>query len=356
MFRTISDLVRSLDRAGLSVQTATIAATARPSVFFLRRQVPDDGLPAGTSKIGGIPDLPADFAWPERPPYPDAEARAAKTRETGSRLVELQRRMRDSADLPREVRLGITNEILLDIARRYEDLAVLQHESLPHAFVGQVDLGGLSGAPGLDPLLPDRGLLSFFADLGEGEVRVAWHDVPKDALRRRPLPAALVAYHERFDERRHGGSSDWAALKQAETLHPVSGIAVPDHWRAFFGDTGDAARLRSWFETAAYQLELKAPADFGSASGNFGDHLGGWPAVIQDNVEDDLARAAGQTPITVPGRTPWRHLFSFGAEYYGGTRLVATEVAGDGNTYVMMREEDLRARRFERAASVYQQT
>jgi hypothetical protein len=56
-----------------------------------------------------------------------------------------------------------------------------------------------------------------------------------------------------------------------------------------------------------------------------------------------------------PGVTPWRHIFSWGAERYQGTRCMATK-AGDGARYVLMHEDDLNARRFDRVRNTHQRT
>jgi hypothetical protein len=56
------NLEQSLKEAGLGAENRDIAATLRPVVLFLQQQAPDTSLPVGTSKIGGDPDLPEDFA------------------------------------------------------------------------------------------------------------------------------------------------------------------------------------------------------------------------------------------------------------------------------------------------------
>ena len=89
-FLSVHDLERSLQSAGLQAQSRDIAATLRPVILFLRQQVPDAPLPAGISKIGGDPDLPADFAWPERPPLADADQRARAIERRGSETAKRQ--------------------------------------------------------------------------------------------------------------------------------------------------------------------------------------------------------------------------------------------------------------------------
>lgn len=85
-FRTEWDLRRSLADAGLNVLADRVLATARPSLQFVRRQQPDDALTSGTSKLGGLPDLPQGFAWPHRPPPADADEHIRALREQRVRL------------------------------------------------------------------------------------------------------------------------------------------------------------------------------------------------------------------------------------------------------------------------------
>jgi Domain of unknown function (DUF1963) len=49
-------------------------------------------------------------------------------------------------------------------------------------------------------------------------------------------------------------------------------------------------------------------------------------------------------------------LFSYGAEYYAEDMQIDRAMGGDGNFYILIRDEDLAARRFERAGHVYQST
>jgi hypothetical protein len=145
----------------------------------------------------------------------------------------------------------------------------------------------------------------------------------------------------------------WANLTQAEVLYPVSAVMVPDHWKhAFSNGSATAAAIHDWFDSGDRQIDFRAERETIEASANFGDHLGGWPQTIQRNPEDAL----GDDPIIEPGHTPWRHIFSFGGENWDGTRLIALEETSDGNTYIMMRQTDLTARRFELARAIHQRT
>lgn len=58
-------LERMIDDAGLSDHKPAIIASARPSIHLtLKPVLIEDAMPAGISKIGGLPDLPRPFNWP----------------------------------------------------------------------------------------------------------------------------------------------------------------------------------------------------------------------------------------------------------------------------------------------------
>ncbi|HYW12673.1 MAG TPA: YwqG family protein [Longimicrobium sp.] len=133
-------LAGRLAEAGVGPHAAPLAAMAKPCIHLLSAAPEDGEPPAGASRIGGAPDLPAGAAWP------------------------------------------VWN-------------------GAPLSFIAQVDLATTVGMPGAE-VLPDAGLLSFFyeveayrwgddpADLGSWRVLYTPPDVP---LRRLPFPEALSA-------------------------------------------------------------------------------------------------------------------------------------------------------------------
>src|SRR5262249_25144060 len=158
-FRSAHDLEQSLRAAGLDSQSRDIAATLRPVVLFLRCQVPDASVPIGVSKIGGDPDLPDDFDWPERPPPADAQRRAEAIGQRGvttaRRLEEMRRDMPDSPFSPEDI------DAIVD---KHRGMAAVLHITMPLAFVAQLDLGTLAPQAGFPDDFPGTGLLSIFAD------------------------------------------------------------------------------------------------------------------------------------------------------------------------------------------------
>lgn len=355
-FRSIGDIEQSLWSAGLGAEARNVAATARPTVLFVRQQVSDETLPAGTSKMGGDPDLPAGFAWPERPALADAEARAEAIRQ---QAAQTRRTIEDNPDWYPH----FTPAMLDDLSARHAGQAAMMFATLPLAFVAQLNLAALSAEAGFPEDFPDTGLLSLFTDVRGGDLAVAWHDGPDSALARRSWPQALGDYFDTYGPGAEAnGSPAWAALAKAERLHPFSALTVPHHWKyAFPQGSPRAARLWDWlggpppahdfFPGVDDVMSDPTQADRVNTA-NFGDRLGGWPDDIQGPAESEMdGRVVG-----APGTTPWRHIFSYGAEFFGETRTIPQLSGGDGNTFVIMHEDDLAARRFARARSTYQQT
>ncbi len=342
-FRSTDALEAVLRDAGLDAWVGRVVATARPSILFRREQVPDAALPLGASKLGGAPTLPAGFRWPTRPAHPDAARLAARERQSGATRRDLLAQTREER-LARPLQPG---ERAIELAEldaataRSEFVAGCFARPFPLAFVAQLNLADLSGQAGFDPHLPPTGTLSIFCDATECEpkaVYVAWSD---ELGTRHDAPADLVDYYTATCADTIG---PWQALTQAEALVPFSAVDIPDHWRAH-GVVGP------WLDACS---TYRPPgADGGGNNASFGDRLGGWAADIQGNPEDELQDGSR---IHRPGDTPWRHLFSWGGEYWGGTRLVPIEGLYDGNAFVMMTEHDLAGARFGQARLVMQFT
>ena len=60
-----SDLVAAFDAAGIAGLTKDIDALAKSSIRLVTTAVDETTLEIGTSKIGGTPDVPLNFTWPE---------------------------------------------------------------------------------------------------------------------------------------------------------------------------------------------------------------------------------------------------------------------------------------------------
>jgi hypothetical protein len=352
-FRTIEDLTTSLEAGGLADKAAAIAATARPAILFVREQRNDGTLPPATSKLGGDPDLPYDVPWPQRAPLTDAVRRAEDIRMTGAHVRTALAR----ADADASMRAYLDRQSAID------ELKIAQlFKPSPLAFVAQLNLEQLASMFELPAELPRSGLLSLFRDVLSEQIALQWHEGPADRLRRRAMPDALQDYAKRCGPAALYAepSMDWDRLSMAEVFHPFAAITVPHHWTSAF-PAGSALHTRMWdwfqdhengFMPGIDDLADIRPEAPGQQIGNFGDRLAGWPDCIQGDVEADLA---GER-MRVPGQTAWRHLLSYGAEYFGDTRLLPPDGSGDGNTFVMLNEADMLFRRFGQARIVYQQT
>lgn len=61
-----AQLLAALENNGLGSLAAEILALAKPAVQFTVSRRPDAGIPIGSTKVGGDPDLPSDLDWPLR--------------------------------------------------------------------------------------------------------------------------------------------------------------------------------------------------------------------------------------------------------------------------------------------------
>lgn len=352
-FRSTYDLEKSLWAAGLGAESRDIAATVRPAILFVRQQQLDDPLPVGTSKIGGYPDLPHDFIWPQRPAFADAPKRAEALHQRGSMIREgLEQLQRDHPET------HISTDHLDGVVARHKGMAAYMYVPMPLAFVAQINLSTLVHQAGFPADFPDTGLLSIFSDITGEQFSVHWHP-ETTTLERHMWPHRLVDYSDRFGQgaERRDGSWQWDRLTHAEVLFPFSALTVPHHWKyAFPHGSAKWTRVWDWFQEGAHKQAFHPSAELvggdDTTTANFGDRLGGWPSDIQGNAEQDI----DNSEITSPGLTPWRHLFSWGAESYTGTRTMPHDMGGDGNTFLILHEDDLAARHFDRVKSIYQQT
>ncbi|MFC3691146.1 YwqG family protein [Chenggangzhangella methanolivorans] len=357
-YRTVEHLKASLWRAKLPTYADAIARSVKPVILFLRVQAQDDGLPVAASKMGGVPDLPDGFAWPTRGPYPDAAERARRALDFARDTAAKWEKQVDGPLEPHQRR--IPREEIDRLKTAGDARARAFGEPFPLAFVGQIDLAAMASEPGFDADLPRTGLLSVFEDVTDSDLAetpaLFWHDVPREALKRRPPPESLVAHVDLCGSYGLGQDTPWATLDMAETLVPFSAFSVPHHWKFAFPQGGpEWSRIWNWFQSGDGEYAPAAP-DFSGHGENppqasyFGDRLGGWPHPIQGDVETEMDGVR----ITTPGKTDWRQIFAYAGEFYGGTRRMGSDGKGDGTTYHMIRADDLAARRFEASGWTYQ--
>ncbi|OLP45013.1 DUF1963 domain-containing protein [Rhizobium oryziradicis] len=339
-------LLSALKKSGLSDEIQRLlAAQARPAILLTTSGCDEEALPLGATKIGGRPDLPADKAWPRRPPYPDAEKRAAAHRREADRLLEDSRKPKSWMTLEQGDRFS----------QERRDNADAVEREFPLAFLGQFDLSDLSTLVGFDPAFPDHGRLLVFYDYLEQPEdfteaasvgwRVLWDDTPDAELIRAPIPPELFAIS---DEK-------WSCVFTAAraTSHTIWTPIPPSDssWSAFPLDDEDALE--------AYQEWL---SDFGTPDMADRDNhqLCGFPQPLQNGLQatsqlvangiDCGRREAWQSEEAVrllADAKDWRLVAQIGVDPNAGLN-------GPGAYYVMMRDEDIRAQRFERARVIYQ--
>ena len=258
-----------------------------------------EDLPAGSSKFGGRPDVPAGFAWP---------------------VFETKTFDGDAAK-PR-----------------------------PLAFLAQFDCARLAGLDS-EGLLPKTGLLSFFYELGSQR----WGYDPKDAGCARVFwfdgePLAPAEFPQDLEE-------DFRLPELAAEL--FGGPDAPDFQDACLAlDYPFSANDYRSFDQARRELGYAYPDNRSQLLGwpdiiqnnmtlecelvSRGHYLGGsWESVPQE--ERDTLRA--------PSVQDWRLLFQLDTVASGDFELMFGDC---GRVYFYMRKEDLLARRFDRAWLVLQ--
>ena len=258
-----------------------------------------EALPAGSSKFGGRPDVPAGFVWP----------------------VFETKTFDDDTVKPR-----------------------------PLAFLAQFDCARLAE---LDPegLLPRTGLLSFFYELGSQR----WGYDPKDAGCARVFwfdgePLAPAEFPRDLEE-------DFRLPELAAEL--LDGTDAPDFQDACLAlDYPFTANDYRFFDQARRELGYAYPDNRSQLLGwpdiiqnnmtlecelvSRGHYLGGsWESVPQE--ERDTLRA--------PSVQDWRLLFQLDTVASGDFELMFGDC---GRIYFYIRKEDLLARRFDRAWLVLQ--
>ncbi|MGI2032773.1 DUF1963 domain-containing protein [Rhizobium panacihumi] len=316
-FLNKEDICLALADQNLSQFEDRILATIKPAIDFVRRQMKDKDLPAGTSKMGGLPDLPVGFRWPTRPALSNEEDGAPTT----------------TRDVYHQLR---------EAARRKE---------FPLAFFAQLNLSILSLEAGFDLDLPDSGMLYIFEDITAYDEHEAYSvfQIEEDlaGMERHSPPEELVILSDAKDP-----TLPFFDQPMAEVLEPYSILTVPYHWlqssAAFYSQMSD------FLEMPKTDYRPPVTAVDGENASPFGDRLGGWPVPIQHDPEPKFRHDRSRS--FRPGDDEIRLLFSWGGEYFAGTRLMHSDLSGDGAMHIMMHRDDMLARHFDKAKALYQYT
>jgi uncharacterized protein YwqG len=207
----------------------------------------------------------------------------------------------------------------------------------PLPFVGQLDFAELSAYPGSSlPLLPRDGILSVFYDIDGGG---HWGSNPEDSafwkLLWTPHSEEAVPLHpppELLEE------PDLPT--RPYRLQPLAGLSLPE-----FLDTRIPLATENWDdeETEDYVELLHS-----LAGGEHAHQVGGYPAWIQEDAREEAQRLTGGPP---EGAREWNLLWQLSTD-----EEVGLQWGSSGKLFLLMRDEDLRACRFERAWLVLQST
>lgn len=343
-----SELATDLAETGLPQEViARIISWARPAIQLLTQDgASEDAMPLGVGKIGGLPDLPVDFDWPRRPAYVNAPQMAQQHRAAATRYLE------DSA----RVRSWLTP----DMGRRFHDEAMARAEAVardfPLAFLAQIDLAALAREPGFDRSFPDSGRLLLFYDYwcapgsfdpsAKDCFRLIWDSTPASRLKRAAAPSELAAI----------SNPDWTCLFPAGRIVARSIVTAPPvsdaNWNAF--------ELRDEALYDAYSPWVDDQD--GERNGDGLSHrLGGWPQPLQSSMQamaqlashgifcgsaDTYKTSEARALLSRAGE--WRLILQIGSD----EKLQL--LPGAGRIFVLMREADIAARRFENAWLVYE--
>lgn len=324
---------------------AHLVAQARPALVLATSAADEAAIPLGATKIGGSPDLPPGMAWPTRPAYPDAAQRAQGHRQNADRTLADSKK-KGSWMTPAQGKL---------YSEEYRRRADAVETEFPLTFLGQFNLAELLTHAGFDAALPNEGrLLVFYDFLEQAESfspaasvgwRVLWDATPAAALVRAPVPEALSSISD----------EEWtcvfrAAPASAQTVYTP--IQTDDaSWDAFdLDDEESCDAYEDWLE------------QFGTPDNADRDNhqLGGFPQTIQRGMQETCQLVANglycgssevwqteQARKLMASAHEWRLVLQIGADPNAG-------IPQPGAYYVTMREEDIAARRFDRARLTYQ--
>lgn len=299
-----------------------LANLARPCVW-LQTKTAESTAPLGHTRLGGLPDLPTGVSWPMRPAYPDAAQRGQYPR---------------ASERPHAGRL---------------------QTAFPLNFLAQINFAQIWAAGPVDEDIPRTGLLSIFYDITDKPwglvpadvlaLQLCFQECMTDELQRLPLPEALQALPAHW----HLGALECAPQSVLTPL-PVASAEWKAQAASFPREQQDA--YAQWLNDEA---DCNASVDGQDWRCH---HVGGWPSPIQGDMQTQCALVvagldSGQgehwcDPATQPLRdtaTDWLLLLQIGTDEQAGFNW-----GDEGQLYLWIRREDLRARRFDQVRLVLQ--
>ncbi|MFV0680208.1 DUF1963 domain-containing protein [Ottowia sp.] len=311
--------------------------------------IPEDSSP-GSSRFGGLPDLPPAIEWPFRP----------------------------KTDATRLAELGGSSH------RKH----ILRHleQPLPLSFVAQIDLAEARRLGNVTASLPDSGRLLFFYDMALGPwddspqtARVIWDRSPVAELGKAKLPQRLrdletQARQEYIETMKQSGLTPEADVNFGY-LAPARPMRLMEQWSLQSLATAEATELGDFDEIDAGDgdepLSLYDhyssfdPEEAKQSEESFGYH--GHRLLGLPDPEQDDPRYVPAFNDFLAGRPESNELRE---NFFSNTSaralkwhlLLQVDVAlwlqtlGEGTVYFLIHEDDLKNRHFDRVWAVYQQT
>lgn len=330
MFRSISEAEAQIrdhaigkddDRVAVLLEALTPALGFQPTAMS----------EIGGTRLGGVPDLPPDMAWPYREALSPSE------------IDRLMAPFADYGDAAAENRAWLVRRI-------------------PFQFLGQFDLAAAQAAwPADDWPLPSAGRLLVFHDtygallpIDPGLSRIIWDQTPVDHLQRAEPPAE-------FDVLQREKDPDGTCPHFF--LHEEKAVAFAPYWHLPEWSANEACGTTPLAELAGdaafercYQ-RLTWPSCFDCPPGEETDRrsrLLGAPSPEQDDPRSDLVAHAGWP-------YPWHEdeaKMAEGLRRASEWRLLAQFdlFAANANIYFVIRHEDLAQHDFARVHAVFQCT
>ncbi|MEH2543685.1 uncharacterized protein YwqG [Bradyrhizobium sp. AZCC 2262] len=342
-----SELEAALREAGLDEWAARLAQLARHCIILVPGPVEEAAnAPLGTSRLGGLPDMPSDVDWPRRPVF---ESKSDWTgpmpgrvllgpRHWLHRLFQTQRWKRSSEGWKR------SRQAERDIRNR----------AWPMSFVAQIDFAELHAVHALDGF-PSAGRLMLFCDPfdwpwgkedDQARARAVFTAQPVERLQRRRSP-------EEFDRPEAREVMPRGYVFKPRMLRPTAWLLPPPL------QSRELGRLRAeepgaWSPNgpafSAYHqfwddLYARHPDVFGE-QGEMIHQVGGTAFSIQKPVEVECARLTGDAPAIA---ADWQLILQIDSDIEVGMEW------GDlGRLYLSARKQDLIARRFDRCWMIMQ--
>ena len=277
----------------------------KPAVEVVARAADDAGIPIGATKIAGCPDLPPGVPWPLRPAY------TGKTLDEASADVSAPN-TRWSWASPEQC-----DDFRADARARLDVLS----RPFPLHFVAQFNLADAWRAGPLDDDMPRDGVLALFYDI----VEMPWGFDPADRA------SFALTYNAPEGLERREQPAELTALTQYVLEPPLACALVP----------------------CASEQDADEPMR---------TQISGWPTLIQDDMRAQcaLVTAGHYCGDATAYRDPkLANLRALADEWILLFQITSHEELGvtwgdAGQLYVLIRREDLRARRFDKAHLVLQ--